>query len=281
MRIAIFGAGGLGGYYGLRLLEAGQEVVFVARGAHKEAIENDGFKLLSPLGDLHVRDVQVTDDPATIGPQDAVLVAVKTWQIPTVAESIGTMLHPETIVVPFLNGVEAPRQLDALLGGGHAAAGLSKIFSLIEAPGVIRHINDAAYVAIGELDGRRSERIVALGDAFRDAGVEVELPADMTQALWEKLITVTSWSGMGALARSPIGVMRADPELRQLIDRAMDETIAVAAAEGVTIGSEFKTTLWSFYDALPDGATASLMRDIMEGRPSELDAWSEIGRAHV
>ena len=123
MRIAIFGAGGLGGYYGLRLLEAGQEVVFVARGAHKEAIENDGFKLLSPLGDLHVRDVQVTDDPATIGPQDAVLVAVKTWQIPTVAESIGTMLHPETIVVPFLNGVEAPRQLDALLGGGHAAAG--------------------------------------------------------------------------------------------------------------------------------------------------------------
>ena len=174
----------------------------------------------------------------------------------------------------LFRSVEAPRQLDALLGGGHAAAGLSKIFSLIEAPGVIRHINDAAYVAIGELDGRRSERIVALGDAFRDAGVEVELPADMTQALWEKLITVTSWSGMGALARSPIGVMRADPELRQLIDRAMDETIAVAAAEGVTIGSEFKTTLWSFYDALPDGATASLMRDIMEGRPSELDAWS-------
>ncbi|NKC15781.1 MAG: 2-dehydropantoate 2-reductase [Gammaproteobacteria bacterium] len=274
MRIAIYGAGGLGAYYGSRLHQAGHDVVFIARGAHFAAIKAKGLRLISPLGDAHLTQPVATDDPATAGQVDAVLVAVKTWQIPEVARAMRPMLHAGTVVVPFLNGVDAPAALDAILGAGHAAGGLSKIFALIEEPGVIRHFNDAAYVAIGELDNRESERITQLRDAFLDAQVDVQIPADINLALWDKLITVTSWAGLGALCRSPIGELRTDPDIRALISRSMDEAIAVANAIGIAMTDGFKERLWAFYDALPGAATASLMRDIMAGKPSELDAWN-------
>ena len=275
MRFAIYGSGGLGAYYGIRLLQAGHDVVFIARGAHLQAIRNEGLFLQSPCGDAHIQNPEATDQPSKAGTVDVVLVAVKTWQVAEVAEAMKPMLHDKTMVVPFLNGVESPAQLADVLGPGPALGGLSKIFSLIEAPGRIKHINDHAYVAFGELDGRDSDRCGVLKQVFEGAGVEAEVFENIELELWKKLMMVTSWAGLGALSRSSIGVLRAQDEARALIDEAMDEILAVATARGIgEFPTDIKAQIWTFYDSLPIGATASMMRDIIEGKPSELDAWN-------
>jgi len=274
MRFAIVGAGGLGGYYGARLAEAGNEVAFVARGAQLEAIRNNGLIILSPLGDVHLKKVTASSDPQQIGPVDVIVVAVKTWQVADAARAMQPMIKADTIVVPFLNGVEAPDALASILGAKHVIGGLSKVFSMIEAPGVIRHFNPGAYVEIGELGGGPSDRVERLRSVFEKAGSQAKSSADIRTELWKKLLTVSSWAGLGALARSPMGVLRGMPETRALIDRAMDEGIAVGARRGHPITAAYKAELWKFYDAMPADATASMQRDLMAGKPSELDAWN-------
>lgn len=274
MRIAIYGSGGLGGYYGARLAEAGHEVGFIARGAHLEAIRANGLKVLSPLGDAHLKSPLASSNPADIGPVDVVIVAVKTWQVTEAAQAMKPMVGKDTMVVPFLNGVEAPDELAAVLGKGPVLGGLSKVFSLIEAPGVIRHLNPGAYIEIGELDGKPSARVEVLRAAFAGAGADAKASAGIRLALWKKLLTVSSWAGLGALARSPMGVIMKTPETRALVELAMDEGIAVGRKLGHDIGDGFKAELMGFYDGLPEGSTASMQRDLMAGKPSELDAWN-------
>jgi 2-dehydropantoate 2-reductase len=274
MRIAIFGAGGLGGYYGARLAEAGNDVGFIARGAHLNAIREHGLRVLSPLGDMHLTEPLASDDPARVGVVDLVVVAVKTWQIPEVAAAMWPLLGPRTVVVPFLNGVEAADGLARVIGPERVLGGLSKVFSLVEEPGVIRHFHSEAYVEVGELDGGISERANALKAVFESAGVNAGVAMDIRTALWRKLLMVSSWAGLGALARSPMGVMRTGSETRVLIERSMDEGIAVGMARGHDVSPAFKEELWRFYDSLPHGATASMQRDVMQGKPSELDAWN-------
>jgi 2-dehydropantoate 2-reductase len=274
MRFAIVGAGGLGGYYGARLAQAGHDVAFIARGAHLDAIRKNGLKVVSPLGDVHLKKPTVTSDPSEIGPVDVVVVAVKTWQVADAARAMRPMIGADTIVVPFLNGVEAPDELAAIVGAQHVLGGLSKVFSLIEAPGVIRHFNPGAYVEIGELGGGLSPRVEALRAAFEQAGSQARTSADIRTELWKKLLTVSSWAGLGALSRSPMGVLRGQPETHALIDRAMDEGIAVGARRGHPITTDYKRELWKFYEAMPADATASMQRDLMAGKPSELDAWN-------
>jgi 2-dehydropantoate 2-reductase len=274
MRFAIYGAGGLGGYYGARLAEAGHEVAFIARGAHLEAMRENGLKVLSPLGDVHLKQPTATSDPKQVGPVDVIVVAVKTWQVPEAARAMQPMIGAKTIVVPFLNGVQAPDELAAILGAQHVLGGLSKIFSLIEAPGVIRHSNSGAYIEIGELDGGPSQRVETLRAVFEQSGAQAKASEDIRTELWKKLLIVSSWAGLGALSRSPMGVLRGLPETHALIDRAMGEGIAVGARRGHPITADYKRELWKFYDAMPVDATASMQRDIMAGRPSELDAWN-------
>lgn len=274
MRFAIYGSGGLGGYYGARLAQAGHDVAFIARGAHLAAMRANGLKVLSPLGDFHLPSPTASSDPADIGPVDVVIVAVKTWQVPEVARAMRPLLGPDTVVVPFLNGVDAPDDLAKVLGAGPVIGGLSKVFSMIDAPGVIRQFNPGAYVEVGELGGGASSRVDAIREAFAGAGVDAKASADIRSALWKKLLTVSSWAGLGALSRSPIGVIRQLPETRALVDQAMDEGIAVGRALGYAIADGFKAELWTFYDALSPDATASMLRDIMAGKPSELDAWN-------
>jgi 2-dehydropantoate 2-reductase len=237
-------------------------------------MRRDGLKVLSPLGDIHLEKPTVSDDPRQLGQADCVIVAVKSWQVDEAAQAMAPLLGDETTVLPFLNGVEAADQLGAVLAPERVLGGVSRVFSLIEAPGVIRHASPGAHVELGELDGARSERARTLCATFAAAGIQAALSGDIRAALWKKLITVSSWSGLGALARSPMGVMRAQPETRALIDRSMDEGIAVGRARGHRIPADFKAQLWRFYDALPEQATASMQRDIMQGRPSELDAWN-------
>jgi len=274
MRFAIVGAGGLGGYYGARLAEAGNDVTFIARGAHLDAIRKNGLKVFSPLGDIHLKKIMASSDPREVSPVDVIVVAVKTWQVAEAARAIRPTIKADTIVVPFLNGVEAPDALASILGAEHVIGGLSKVFSLIEAPGVIRHFNPGAYVEIGELNGGLSERVEKLRTVFEKAGSQAKASADIRSELWKKLLTVSSWAGLGALSRCPMGVLRGMPETRTLIDRAMDEGIAVGARRGHPITTAYKNELWKFYDAMPADATASMQRDIMAGKPSELDAWN-------
>ena len=274
MKVAIYGAGGLGGFYGARLAIAGNDVALIARGAHLAAIRERGLRVTSPLGDMHLPEPVATDDPAEVGPADVVLVAVKTWQIPEVAAAMEPLLGPDTVVLPFLNGVEASDELAAVVGAGRVLGGLSKVFSRIEAPGVVHHFTPNVFVAFGELDGTDSKRVRTLLEAFSAAGIDAAVSPAIRVDLWKKLLLVSSWAGLGALARSPMGVVREEPETRALIDRSMDEGLAVARATGHEIDPTYKDEMWAFYRSMPPGATASMQRDIMDGRPSELDAWN-------
>jgi len=273
MRFAIYGSGGLGGYYGARLVEAGHEVGFIARGAHLDAILKDGLKVHSPAGDMHLKGVHASANPADIGEVDAVLVAVKTWQVKEVAQAMKPLIGQSTMVVPFLNGVTAADEIAEVVGQEHVLGGLSKVFSLIEAPGVIRHLNANAYIEIGELDGESSERAQSLVDVFNQVGVEAIVSEDIRTALWKKLMLVSSWSGVATLSRSPLGVIRSQPNTRALVDRCIDEGLAVGRAKGLDLDDALRDEMWGFYDSLPHEMSSSMMRDMLEEKPSELDAW--------
>jgi 2-dehydropantoate 2-reductase len=273
MRIAVFGSGAVGGYFGGRLAQAGEEVVFIARGAHLEALRSAGLRVDSPKGDLIIQPAQATDDPGQVGAVDAVLVGVKAWQVPQAAQAIRPMLGPDTCVAPLQNGVEAPAQLAAALGERHVLGGLCRIISMLAAPGHIRHVGGEPYVAFGELDNRPSPRAERLRQAFaRASGLTVEIPPDIQAAMWEKFLFIAAFSGVGAVARAPAGILRSLPETRELLQEAMQEVWAVARARGVAVPEDLVEKTMAFVDGLPPGGTASMQRDIIEGRPSELAA---------
>lgn len=272
MRIAVFGAGGVGGYFGGRLAEAGEDVTFIARGSHLAAIREHGLRVRSVAGDFTVADARATDDPAKAGPVDAVIVAVKAWQVPEAAERMRPLIGPDTVVVPLENGVEAADRVAEILGRKHAAGGLCRIIAFIEEPGVVRHAGADPYVAFGELDNRPSDRLDRLLDAFsRARGVAAERPDDIQAAVWKKFLLIASWSGVGAATRAPIGVIREMPETRRMLTDAMAETARVARARRIDLPAEAIDQAMAFVDGLAPGGTASMQRDIAEGRPSELE----------
>jgi 2-dehydropantoate 2-reductase len=272
MKIAVIGAGGVGAYFGGRLAEAGESVAFVARGAHLAAMRTSGLRVDSVAGDFLLSPVEATDDPAAIGPVDAVLVAVKAWQVRETARMLGPLLGPETFVVPLENGVEAADELSAAVGRERVVGGLCKIVSAIVAPGHVRHAGVAPRVELGERDGRPSERVERLRQAFaRAKGVSVVVPDDVEAAIWEKFLFIAPFSGVGAVTRQPAGAMRTGPETRELIERAMFEVAALARARGVNLPDEAVVRNMRYVDNLPADSTASMQRDIMDGRPSELE----------
>ncbi|HLA96826.1 MAG TPA: 2-dehydropantoate 2-reductase [Anaerolineales bacterium] len=270
MRIAVFGAGGVGGYFGGRLAQAGQEVIFIARGAHLETMRRRGLRVDSLKGDFILPSVQATDDPAQVGEVEAVLVAVKAWQVPQAARAMPPLVGERTCVLPLENGVEAPEQLAEALGAPRVLGGLCHISSYIAAPGHIKHVGIEPHVALGELDGRRSERAEQLRLTFEQAGVWAEVPADIQAAMWEKFLFIAAISGVGAVTRAPAGVMRQVPGIRSLLEAAMQEIYALARARGVKLADDIVARTLAFVDGLPPGVTASMQRDILEGRPSEL-----------
>jgi 2-dehydropantoate 2-reductase len=272
MRIAVIGAGGVGGYFGGRLAQAGHDVTFIARGATLAALQKHGLRVESILGDFALERVQVTDDPASVGPVDAILTAVKAWQIAEAAANLQPMLAAETIVVPLENGIDAPDVLANVIGREHVAGGLCAIVSFVVEPGHVRHAASEPIVMFGELDNRRSDRLERLREAFASAGVNAEIPADIHRSMWTKFLFIATMSGIGALTRVPVGVWRSDPEIRSLVSRSLHEVVELARARGVDLGEEAIQRTWQRYDALAPDATSSMQRDIMEGKPSELDA---------
>lgn len=274
MRIAIFGTGGAGGYFGGKLAKAGEDVVFIARGEHLRAIRDNGLQIDSVDGPFTVAPARATDDPAQAGPADVVIVGVKAWQVSEAAVAMRPLVGPETFVVPLQNGVEAPSQLAGVLGEEHVLGGLAKVFSFIAGPGRIRHLGGPSQIAFGELDGRRSDRAARFRDVLTRAGIAAEIPPDIHAALWEKFLFIAPMGGVGAVTRMPLGVTRAIPETRAMLMQGMREIEAVARAGNLPLPQDIVATTMEFVDGFPPEGTLSLQRDIAAGRPSELEAWN-------
>jgi 2-dehydropantoate 2-reductase len=272
MRIAVIGVGGVGGYFGGRLAQAGHDVTFIARRATLEALRARGLRVDSILGDFVVEHVSVTDDPSAVGAVDVVLMAVKAWQLPEAATQILPMLGADTMVVPLENGIDAPEVLTPIVGAQHVVGGLCAIVSFIVDRGHIRHAAFEPTVMFGELDHRSTDRVERLRDAFASAGVHVEVPPDIRRSMWTKFLFIATMSGIGALTRVPVGVWRADADIRALAERSLREVLALAAARGIDLGADAVERTWQRYDALAADSTTSMQRDIMEGKPSELEA---------
>jgi len=274
MRVAVFGVGGVGGYFGGRLAEAGCEVSLIARGAHRKAIETSGLRIESTKGDAVVHPAAVTDDPGVVGPVELVIVGVKAGQLEEAAGAMRPLVGPDTTVLPLLNGVEAPGRLAAVLGAERVLGGLCRVLAEIAAPGVIRHSGLEPTIVLGEMDNHRSARVERIHHTLVGAGISTEIRDDVQVAMWEKFMLIATWSGMGAVTRAPIGVWRSLPGTRAMAEAGLREVVEVAQARGISVAHGRVESTLSAWDATPAGGTASMQRDIIEGRPSELDAQS-------
>jgi 2-dehydropantoate 2-reductase len=265
--------GGVGGFFGGRLAQAGEEVALIARGDHLRAIQAAGLKVEGADGELAtVRPALATADPAEVGPVDVVLVAVKAWQVSEAAAAIGPLLSEKTMVVPLQNGVSAVDQLAAEVGKAPVVGGTCALISFIDGPGQVRCKSPKALIQFGELDNRRSERVERLQQAFAPAAdIQAIVPPDIQVAMWHKFVLIAGWSGVGAMTRAPLGFIRSRSESRELLKQTMAEVYQVALARGVALPPETVEKIMATLDNFPADGTASLQRDVMAGRPSELE----------
>jgi 2-dehydropantoate 2-reductase len=272
MRIVVFGTGGVGGYFGGRLARAGEDVTFIARGEHLSAIKAHGLKVESTDGDFVIYPARATDDVNDVGQTDLVILGVKAWQVPEAARAIKPIVSSSTTVLPLQNGVEAVPQLVDELGAQNVIGGLCRIVSFVVEPGHIRHAGFTPSIIIGELDNQRTDRIINIEQVFKRAGLEITIATDIQVALWMKFLFIASFSGVGAMANAPAGVIRSDPKWRTQIIKAMEEIYTLAHARGIKLPPDSIDTVMAAVDALPEDATSSMQRDIAAGKPSELEA---------
>lgn len=270
MRIAIMGAGGVGGYYGARLEAAGEEVHLIARGPHLAAIREGGLHLDSHHGTVHVWPASATDDPAEIGPVDLVIFAVKLWDTEEAALACRPLIGPGTAVISGQNGIAAEEVLTRTLGPEHVMGGVSFIFAVIEAPGRIRQTGPSHTLIFGEMDGALSPRAEAIAALCGRAGIDHELSTDIEREMWKKFVYLVGLSGVTALTRSPIGTVRADPDTRVLLAAAMAETAAVGRARGAPVPDDVVESRMAVADGLPPESRSSMLNDLDRGNRLEL-----------
>jgi 2-dehydropantoate 2-reductase len=284
MRIAVIGAGGIGAIYGASLAKAGADVVFVARGAHLRAMQDNGLRIEGDRGEMQIRPAQATDDIAGIGIVDYVLFCVKLWDVENAGEQLRPLIGPDTAVIPLQNGVDAPERLAAILGPEPVMGGTAFVTGAIVAPGIVHQTGTYQQMTFGELDGRTSRRGERLRDLCAAAGFEGVLSPDVMVPIWEKFLLLVPAAGLNALTRLPLGKWRADPDLLALFEAALRETVVVGLAEGVHLppDSVDKTlaTMWS----MPDYHMTSMGNDLLRGNRLELPWFAgkvvELGRCH-
>lgn len=274
MRIAVIGAGGVGGYFGGSLARAGHTVTFVARGEHGAALGEDGLTVLGTDGNFHVYPVRAVTETTQVGAVDAVLLCVKTWQLPEALPLLPPLMDADTRVVTLQNGVEAPQQVAEVIGRDAILPGVARIFSWVDRPGVVRYHGGPASLTFGPWRPGPSPRAEELRDALRDAEVEVAVQPDIWPSLWEKFLFVVPFGALGAATDVPMGMLRSRPGTRRILTEAMTEIRALASALGVQLPSDAVDAALKFADRQPADARSSLHRDIRAGRHSELDAWS-------
>src|SRR5215471_5241306 len=270
MRIAVYGAGGVGGYFGGRLAQAGADVRFIARGAHLQALREQGLRVRSVTGDFEVR-APATDDPAEVGSCDFVLFCVKTFDTDAAAARLGPLVGEDTAVVSLQNGVENEEKLALAVGEDHVMGGAAFIFAEIAGPGVIRHTGGPASITFGELDGRASERARRLLAGCEQAGIGAELSATIKTVLWAKLAFICAQAGLTAAARLPIGDIRAAAASWAAFSRLVAEVCAVAEADGNPVPEAAQERALALAQAAEPGSFSSLHDDLVAGRRVELE----------
>ena len=265
MRIAVMGAGGVGGYFGARLAAADHEVAFIARGRHLLAMKESGLHVTSALGDIRLPRPVVTDDPTTLGWFDAVLFAVKLWDTESAAAAIKPLLAAGGVVIPFQNGVESIERVAAVVGDAQAMGGVAYIAAKIASPGVVAHTGTMARLRFGAVQPSQEPAAEALLDACKLSGIDAEIVPDIQKALWMKFVFLVALSGMTAATRQSIGVIRADPHLRASFEAAMREVWTLGRARGIALSDDFVESQMTFADGLPAEMKASMLHDFDGG----------------
>lgn len=271
MRVAVMAAGAVGGYFGARLAQAGHDVFFIARGAHLAAIRKDGLKIESTLGDLLLKDAKATDDPASVGPVDLVLFAVKLWDTEKAGEQTKPLVGPNTRVVTLQNGVDSVERLAPILGDAATIGGATYVVTTIAAPGVIRHTGTVARIRCGRLDRNADSVLAGYVDQMKAAELDITLSNDMLTDLWKKFVLLTGTSSITASTRQTLGVIRDDPDMRAFLFKLMDETVAVGRASGINLPAEFSAELERSVAGFAPAMKASMANDLNNGNRLELD----------
>ena len=270
MKIAIVGSGGVGGYFGGKLAKAGFDVTFVARGAHLRAMQSGGLTVKSILGDFEVPTVKATSNLHEIAGCDLLILAVKAWQVSSMALELKEVLNADSVVLPLQNGVMALEELREHLPGGILLNGLCKIFSKIESPGVISHFGITPTILFGEPDNSLSARVLAIKQMFDTAGIYSEIPADIRAETWKKFIPICV-SGLLAITKTTYGELREISETRQMMIGLLHEIYELSQKIGIGIETDFVEKSVAVIDTYPYETTSSLTRDVWNGKPSEIE----------
>ncbi|MDP4202136.1 MAG: 2-dehydropantoate 2-reductase [Bacteroidota bacterium] len=270
MKIAVIGTGGVGGYFGGRLAKAGNDVTFLARGKHLEAMMSHGLIVQSIKENFTIQPVQATDSITAIGKVDLVLLCVKSWLVKDMAKELLPLLKENTVVLPLQNGVMAAEELQSVIPVHHVLGGLCRIISKIEAPGVIRHFGVDPTVVFAELNNGKSERVVKLQKVFEQAGFNARISHDIQADIWKKFIQICI-SGLLGVTRVPYGGIREVKETREMMVALFQEVYDLSQKLGINIAPDFVDKTVGVIDSFDYNASASLARDIWEGRPSELE----------
>jgi 2-dehydropantoate 2-reductase len=269
MRIAVIGAGGVGGYFGGKLAQAGHDVTFVARGRHLTALRDRGIVVESSLGNATIRTAAFTDDLTEVGPCNVVMLCVKLWDVETVAPQLAPLLADEGVAIPFQNGVAAPDILLRALSPQRVLGGIAYIAATIREPGVIAHTGTMARLVVGAFEGGNGDAAAAFRDACVAAGIDAALSADIRRALWEKFCFLAAMSGVTSLARQPIGVIRDDPDLRKVFEAAVREAWSVGRARRIALADDYPVRQVAFLDSLPAQMRSSMLNDLVAGNRLE------------
>ncbi|MGC9355149.1 MAG: ketopantoate reductase family protein [Mariniphaga sp.] len=271
MKIAIIGTGGVGGYFGGKLANAGFDVTFLARGKHLEALRQNGLSVKSIAGNFSVKKVKAVEKIEEIGPSDLILLAVKAWQIKSIREPLKSIIHPTTTLLPLQNGVVTSEELAEVIEKKHIIGGLCRIISKIEAPGVIHHFGVASpKITFGELDHSHPERLQKLKSIFDKAGINAEISFNIEAELWKKFLMICV-SGLLAVTRTTYGELRELKETRQLMIELFTEIYTLSQKMEIQIEPDFVDKTVKMIDKLPYDSTSSLTRDVWEGKPSEIE----------
>ena len=272
MKILIMGTGGVGGYYGGLLAGQGNDVTFIARGAHLFAIRHAGLKVHSVHGDFTVSPANATDDPISVGPVDLILFCVKAYSTDEAAQAIRPAVGAHTVVLSLQNGIDAAERIGKVIGMEHLIGGSTWLSSAVEAPGVIRQVSQFRRVVLGELDGTRSERIQSVYEVLKNTGITVELSENILKVLWTKFVFISSASSLGSLTRLPMAEYRSIPETRAMITGLMREVEALARAQNIPLDEDVVQKTLDFMDSTAPHIKASMQLDVESGHRTELES---------
>ena len=270
MRIAVVGAGGVGGGFGAALAKAGADVTFIARGAHLAAMKGVGLKVTGPLGDTHLVPTQATDDPAEIGKVDIVLFCVKLWDVESAGMRIKPLIGPGTAVIPLQNGIDAHERLIPILGRDAVMCGVAQISASIVGPGLIQQVGTFMRMIFGELDGKRTKRAEDFLALCLKAGFDATLSEQIVTELWMKFILLAANAGLMSLARQPIGRLRDDPDMREIFVAAYREAFDVGRARGVALPADAVERILGLTAHFPPAMKASMALDLDRGNRLEV-----------